>query len=89
MCTFRCFGTDLISNSYGNINFEKSLYAISGFIMDDEAPESMRSLRDGFFVITCGNSGELLIEFKFIMSFLLYRRPVENFGNYRSRRFPD
>ena len=57
--------------------------------MDDEALESMRILRGGFVVITCGNSGELLIEFKFITSFLLYRELVENFGNYRSRRFPD
>ena len=57
--------------------------------MDDEAPEPMTILSGGFVVITCGNSGELLIEFKFITSFLLDREPVENYGNYRSRRFID
>ena len=57
--------------------------------MDDEAPESMRIFSGGFVVITCGNSGELLIEFKFITSFVLYREPVENFGNYHSRHFLD
>ena len=46
--------------------------------MDDEAPESMRILSGEFVVISCGNSFELLIEFKFITSFLLYREPVKN-----------
>ena len=55
--------------------------------MDNEAPELMRILRSGFVVITCCNSGELLIEFKFITSFQMYLEPVENFGNYHSRRF--
>ena len=57
--------TDSISNSYGNINSENYSNAFCGFMIDEEAPESIKILSGGFAVVMWGKSGELLIEFSF------------------------
>ena len=46
------------------MNLENNSNAIFGFIIDEEAPDSIRILSGGSAVIMWGNSGRLLIEFR-------------------------
>ena len=46
------------------MNLKNNSNAIFGFIIDEEAPESIRILSGGSAVIMWGKSGRLLIEFR-------------------------
>ena len=72
-------GIDEISKLCENMLFGNNLFAIFGFIIEDNAPESIKIFSGGLSVIKCGNSGEFPMLLRFTTSLPIQWSLTENF----------